>query len=646
MTSPNPPPSTIVLGTVTIRPASCEVIAGTNRIVIEPQVMRVLATLAQDVGTVVSRDELVAKCWDGRSVSEDAINRVISRLRKLAVETGAFELQTQRKVGYRIVPTQSVEPAEPATVAPLTPPARRRPKWLGVKGAVFLLMLLVAVAAWIAGSRSPKLDLGRSLAIQFTTERPDEYGRVQALTANLRQSLARVRGLQLVNHSAASRTDLVLDGSFGSSPERPILLTLKDGASGSPIWSGRFGRSPLLLPEDQRAVAAAVRYVAVWLSDGSAGPITAREPERSDVVALVTAGSQAWQIGGRERQSGDVAAAARHYALASAKADAALALNPESSQALMLRYQVDQIPTYPRPGESEAQFRVRMQRVDEMLTRALSADPDDPAVLVAAAQDFARASDWEAAGALLRRAVRLGPTSADANTWYAYHLALIGRCREDQLYARKAVSLDPTTPWRRRVIPRLSQCAGDTLQALRDYARLLRSDRENASLAYEAYLVALSGDPPGLSQLSAFLRRDLWSGNAPDSILRIADRADAAAAARDGHPVAFKRILDGEFYDALNNRKLVSAGSSGDTMFALAYEYAHADQVDRALEVLRRAHDAGSTYLPWALPFGSHEFPEPLRSDPRYKALWRGPPTWPSLMARRSASKTEDNDSR
>ena len=52
---------------------------------------------------MVSRDDLIAACWDGRIVSEDAINFVVAQLRKLAQRTGAFRLETIARVGYRLV---------------------------------------------------------------------------------------------------------------------------------------------------------------------------------------------------------------------------------------------------------------------------------------------------------------------------------------------------------------------------------------------------------------------------------------------------------------------------------------------------------------------------------------------------------------
>ncbi len=80
---------------------------------LEPRVLQVLVALARADGAVVSRDALIASCWDGRIVGDDSITRVIGRLRKLAEDfgEGAFRIETVPKVGYRLVGT-----VEPVTV--------------------------------------------------------------------------------------------------------------------------------------------------------------------------------------------------------------------------------------------------------------------------------------------------------------------------------------------------------------------------------------------------------------------------------------------------------------------------------------------------------------------------------------------------
>ena len=91
------------IGEVEVRPASREVVRGDQRELLEPLVMQVFAALANARGEILSRDDLIDACWGGRAVTDDAINRVISRLRALGRALGSFQVETITKVGYRLV---------------------------------------------------------------------------------------------------------------------------------------------------------------------------------------------------------------------------------------------------------------------------------------------------------------------------------------------------------------------------------------------------------------------------------------------------------------------------------------------------------------------------------------------------------------
>lgn len=133
------------LGDMSVSPSTCEVVTGTRLETIEPLVMRVLLVLAGAGGRTVARDELVERCWDGRAISEDAINRVIGRLRRLARDVGgtSFVIHTVPRVGYRLVAAE----AELPLVRPSTPPSRQPPlrQWrlAGTLAIVALLGLML-----------------------------------------------------------------------------------------------------------------------------------------------------------------------------------------------------------------------------------------------------------------------------------------------------------------------------------------------------------------------------------------------------------------------------------------------------------------------------------------------------------------------
>ena len=87
---------------VEVRPASREVVRGEQREVLEPLVMQVLVALAKANCDILSRNDLIDACWGGRAVTDDAVTRVISRLRALGRTFGSFEVETITKVGYRL----------------------------------------------------------------------------------------------------------------------------------------------------------------------------------------------------------------------------------------------------------------------------------------------------------------------------------------------------------------------------------------------------------------------------------------------------------------------------------------------------------------------------------------------------------------
>ncbi|MDB5451796.1 MAG: transcriptional regulator, CadC [Caulobacteraceae bacterium] len=137
---------TFRLGSVEVRPRSREVVGAAGREVLEPRVMQVLVALARAGGEVLTRGDLTASCWDGRIVGEDAINRVLSRLRRLCegLAGDSWNLETISKVGYRLTVTGA---AEPIASAPMAAPAEEAAQRLARPGRRTLLIGGVAALA-------------------------------------------------------------------------------------------------------------------------------------------------------------------------------------------------------------------------------------------------------------------------------------------------------------------------------------------------------------------------------------------------------------------------------------------------------------------------------------------------------------------
>src|ERR1700722_18213019 len=108
------------LGGLRISPSTREVERDGQRETLEPRVMQVLVALYRADGGVISRDALIARCWEGRIVGEDAITRAIWRLRKLAEADGniSFTIETIPRVGYRLIASQPLAATEAGPAFP------------------------------------------------------------------------------------------------------------------------------------------------------------------------------------------------------------------------------------------------------------------------------------------------------------------------------------------------------------------------------------------------------------------------------------------------------------------------------------------------------------------------------------------------
>jgi len=243
----------IRLGALVIEPGLRRVAHDDGREeVVEPRVMQVLVALARSVGVIITRDDLLASCWHGVVVGEDAITRVISRLRRLAdgIGEGQLKLETITKVGYRLVPTGP---------APGHPPSDAGP----AVTAGSTVEPLLAVLAFDNLSRDEDVSYfcdGMSEEILQTVARG------AALRVVGRGSSFQFRGADKAAAHVASvlKATHVLDGSVRRSGDRVrIAAHLIECAGETTLWSDRFDRDLTdifaLQDEIAAAVAAALR---------------------------------------------------------------------------------------------------------------------------------------------------------------------------------------------------------------------------------------------------------------------------------------------------------------------------------------------------------------------------------------------------
>jgi Tol biopolymer transport system component/DNA-binding winged helix-turn-helix (wHTH) protein len=144
------------LGSATVRPSLREVLVDGRRTALQPRVMQVLVALARAAGRVVSRDQLIASCWENLAVGEDAIQRCIAQLRRLAGDElrGIFVIDTVPRVGYRLVVAETAEisgtagDAAPSEAPPLGPPRDDLLRTLSWIAGLTVLLAVAGAAVW------------------------------------------------------------------------------------------------------------------------------------------------------------------------------------------------------------------------------------------------------------------------------------------------------------------------------------------------------------------------------------------------------------------------------------------------------------------------------------------------------------------
>ena len=124
------------LGCLRLCPPTRELVVGELRQVLEPRIMQVLVALARRRGEVVSRAELVSSCWGGRAVSEDAINRSISVIRRLSDAHGGFQIETVARVGYRLDEADASDRLEEGPARPAPPTSASAARWAAIESSL------------------------------------------------------------------------------------------------------------------------------------------------------------------------------------------------------------------------------------------------------------------------------------------------------------------------------------------------------------------------------------------------------------------------------------------------------------------------------------------------------------------------------
>lgn len=204
--------SAFTIGPVAVTPSLRTIKGPGGEEVIEPKVMQALIALGEGAGSILSRDDLIERCWDGRVVGESSINRVISLLRSAlkSVCGDTVALENVPKVGYRVIVSPDWQPAAednadtPAKAgdAAETQSSRWGSMVLAAGVAVLLALVVGAYALWPTAAEPPVERIKVAmLPIKASDSVDPLYAR--GLEAELRSQLARVGRFEVTSSESA-----------------------------------------------------------------------------------------------------------------------------------------------------------------------------------------------------------------------------------------------------------------------------------------------------------------------------------------------------------------------------------------------------------------------------------------------------------
>jgi DNA-binding winged helix-turn-helix (wHTH) protein/tetratricopeptide (TPR) repeat protein len=490
------------LGGMKVKPAERLAYANGEQREIQPRVMQVLVALAKARPQVVSRDRLQELCWNGRIVSDDALNRVILSLRHLAqgFTPQPFAIETVPRVGHRLV---ELSP----NGGDGTAGNRRRGTKAAIAAVVTGLVVLLVVAivlgrpnlwAWETPARTPIVLVTAAANDGASQALAREFG---AKLGSLLQ--AQSASMQLIGEadSSSGKPGLILEvGRIADPAAVGANIVLMGGEDRAILWSKEF-------EEASRNLADLKEQIAVTAAQVLGCALEGMEPSnRFDEQTLklyITGCAQASEVGGGDPHSvitslreviailQQVVDKAPRFKAAWAKlllveAKATLA---ERDAPLPIRRSLlagGKPPTrigLPQDIVKARELQPEMIEVLlaqsamlpagaygetlELLDRAKQRDPENASVLAFRAAALMKVGRLSHAIADSKRAAELAPLSPDARSSYVMTLAYAGRVDAARAELKRAERLWPETHSLRELRYEFHWHFGDPMLALK-----------------------------------------------------------------------------------------------------------------------------------------------------------------------------------
>ncbi|MFU8877366.1 MAG: winged helix-turn-helix domain-containing protein [Wenzhouxiangellaceae bacterium] len=576
---------------------------------VSPRAMEVLVLLAERGGEVVSRDDFSNEVWSPSVVTDDALTRCISELRRqLGDDTGQPRfIKTVPKRGYCLIAPVSL-PETPTAAEPVQTQSEhdgheQRHRRFVIPGLVLVAaVVLLAMVSWPRDSRQPPSD--PSLAVlpfdALGTSPDDPY--VDGVHHDLLTMLSRIDDLRVISSTSVRQyrdttktigriaeelgVAYILEGSVQRDGDRiRVNAQLIDAAHDAHLWANAWERT--LTAENLFAIQAEIATEIAGSLEATIKPDERRTLERlptQDLAAytqfirarslLASRGEEALERAGELFR----AAVAEDESFAAAWAGIADVAN-------LRAYYGYASPESVLPDGRDAAMH------------ALELDPDDPyALSTLGAIEMQLDHDGPAALEHLRRAHDVDPVYRG---WLGWVEAVLGDIAAGIARTESQLETNPASPSVHWSLATLKLASGEPARA-RDLARRAQELSPGYGAAYltEAQALLVLGDAEGaIERIDRALEyAGMQHGADPLGWL-------AAALARDGR---------GERAEGM----LAEIRETSD-WFALGLAHTGLGHYREAVAAFGQAewNDLHTLHLRY------HPFLDPLRDDPEFIAL-------------------------
>jgi TolB-like protein/Tfp pilus assembly protein PilF len=390
-----------------------------TEVAVQPQVFDLLTYLVQNRERVVSKDDLFATIWRGRTVADSTLATHINAARKAIGDSGEAQrlIRTVARKGVRFVGevrSAGSHSPRPAAVPPAERPAIAVLPFVNMSGEAQQeyfsdgisedIIAALSKLRWffVIARNSSFAYKGRSVHLKQIAE---ELGVGYVVEGSVRKDGARVR----------------------------ITVQLNDVATGSQLWAERYDRdlSDVFAVQDEitEAIVAAIEPQLYTAENFRA---QRKPPENLDAWDLVMRALwHFWRVTRADNR------------LAQTLLDQAIAVDPDYAQALAVLAVSHTFGAH--MGWEEAAIATPI--AERAALAAVRADGEDPWAHLALACAYSYLGRIEDALAAFETALRLNSNFSLALGYFGLVLSWSGRWREGGEAARRALRLSPRDPF-------------------------------------------------------------------------------------------------------------------------------------------------------------------------------------------------------